>query len=908
MNSYRGLTKTQVTESRTRYGSNVLTPAQRESWVRLLLGKFNDPLIKILLVAAAVSIAIGFFSPESSVIESIGIVTAIFLATFISFINEFRAGKEFDILNKINDTSLVKVIRRNDDGESVVMQIPKSEVVMGDYVLVSTGDEIPADGDICECTELKVNESSLNGESKPSSKQAARVETYDTAYSPNRLYRGTTVSEGDGVYKVTAVGDSTEIGRTARQASEITGSSTPLSRQLDRLGKLIGKAGIWVAVLTFMTLCARDIVLGKFTMPFFSAHNMVTIIRFFMVAVTLIVMAVPEGLPMSITLSLAYSMRKMTAQHTLVRKMHACETMGAATVICTDKTGTLTLNKMQVSFCSAGAEPLFAAGVSANTTAFLNGEEIIGNPTEGALLLYLRSTGFDYLKLREKTEILQRIPFNSQTKYMATLCRIPGDVFRPDSTAPRYLLFIKGAPEIILSKCSGRYSPDTSTAGNAQAALDVAGELGEIALYQQKGMRSLSFAHIEIAAGPDGLSADIGQMVAEADFLYDGFASIQDPVREDVPSAMAECLKAGIDVKIVTGDTSLTAIEIARQSGLWTQEDTPEENAITGPEFERLTDEEASGRIGRIKVMSRARPSDKMRLVRLLQGLGEVVAVTGDGTNDAPALNYADVGLAMGSGTAVAKESSDIVLLKDSFASVVSAVRWGRSIYINIQKFIYFQLTVNVAALLIALAGPLLGVEFPLTVTQILWVNLIMDTLAALALATEPSYPEVMNNPPRKIDDFIITRGMWRGILSYGTGFFLTAAAFLLADKYLGFLSGFGAEHPVGNESGLTIPQLTIFFTLFVMMQFWNLFNARALGTGHSALYNLPGNSSFLLIAGLILVAQTAIVMFGGSAFRTVPLPFWMIGAVFAASSLVLLAGEAERWTVRKKNKLNNHV
>lgn len=905
MNSYRGLTKTQVTESRIRYGSNVLTPAKRESWVRLLLSKFNDPLIKILLVAAAVSIAIGFFSPESSLIESLGIVTAIFLATFISFINEFKAGKEFDILNRINDTSLVKVIRRNDGGESVVMQIPKSEVVVGDYVLVSTGDEIPADGDICECADLKVNESSLNGESRPSFKQAERAETYDTAYSPNRLYRGTTVSEGDGVYKVSAVGDSTEIGRTARQASEITGASTPLSRQLDRLGKLIGKVGIWVAVLTFMTLCARDIVFGKFTMPLFSAHNMLTIIRFFMVAVTLIVMAVPEGLPMSITLSLAYSMRKMTAQHTLVRKMHACETMGAATVICTDKTGTLTLNKMQVHFCSAGADSLFAAGVSANSTAFLNGDDIIGNPTEGALLLHLSSNGFDYLKLREKTEILQRIPFSSQIKYMATLCRISGDVFQGGDPAARYFLFIKGAPEIILSKCSGRNSAD-----GVRSALDAAGELREIAVFQQKGMRSLSFAHIELAAEPDGgfAHANIAEMVEGASFTYDGFASIQDPVREDVPAAMAECLKAGINVKIVTGDTSLTAIEIARQSGLWGEGDTPDVNAITGPEFERLTDAEASERIGSIKVMSRARPSDKMRLVRLLQGRGEVVAVTGDGTNDAPALNYADVGLAMGSGTAVAKESSDIVLLKDSFASVVSAVRWGRSIYINIQKFIFFQLTVNVAALLIALAGPILGVEFPLTVTQILWVNLIMDTLAAIALATEPSYPEVMDNPPRKVDDFIITRGMWRGILGYGICFFLASAAFLLADKYLGFLSGFGTDNPAGNESGLTIPQLTIFFTLFVMMQFWNLFNARALGTGHSALYKISGNRSFLFIAGLILVSQTAIVLFGGSAFRTVPLPPWMIGAVAVASLPVLLAGEAGRWVMRmkhEKEKLN---
>lgn len=918
MNSYRGLNNEQVAESRTKYGSNVLTPAKRESWVRLFLGKFNDPLIKILLVAATVSIAIGFFSEESSIIESVGIIVAIFLATFISFINEYKAGKEFDILNKLSDTTLVKVIREDENGNSVVMQIPKTEVVVGDYVIVASGDEIPADGDICECLELKVNESSLNGESKPSTKLAEKVDKFDTAYSPNKLYRGTTVSEGDAVYKVVAVGDATEIGKTARQASEITGVATPLSRQLEKLGKMIGKVGIWIAVLTFVILCARDIILGQFTAPFWSAHNITLLIKFFMIAVTLIVMAVPEGLPMSIALSLAYSMRKMTAQHTLVRKMHACETMGATTVICTDKTGTLTLNKMQVHFCSAEVDSLFATGISCNSTAFLNGDKVIGNPTEGALLLYLQSKGFDYSAIRNEVAQIHRLPFSSQTKYMATLCAVPPETMstwkgytiggqadgsvKDVNGVKRYFLFLKGAPEIVVSKC-GICNLDKGR-GDAFSEKD---ELAKIAEYQQKGMRSLSFAHYELSAEDvsrlenenagksASSSALITSLLDNADFVYDGFVSIQDPVREDVPKAMAECVKAGIGVKIVTGDTSLTAVEIARQSGLWKPEDIIGINSITGPEFEKLSDGEAVERIKEIKVMSRARPSDKMRLVKLLQKSGEIVAVTGDGTNDAPALNYADVGLAMGSGTAVAKESSDIILLNDSFTSVVSAVQWGRSIYINIQKFIYFQLTVNVAALLIALVGPMVGVEMPLTVTQILWVNLIMDTLAAIALATEPSDPEVMNRKPRKIEDSIITKKMWRGIIGYGVGFFIAALVFLLADKYFGFLCDFGADLFDGNESGLTFPQLTLFFTLFVYMLFWNLFNARALGTSHSAFHGLAKNRSFITIATVIFILQIVIIMIGGRAFRTVPIPFWTVLVVFALTSIVVWVGEISR-------------
>lgn len=867
MNYYKGLTHSEIEQSRLKHGANVLTPPKKKSWVKLLLEKFNDPLIKILLVAAVVSVAVGLFSPEGGLVESVGIIAAIILATFISFLNEYKAGKEFDILNKINDTTLVKVIRVLADGTSGVTQVPKNEIVVDDYVVITAGDELPADGVLQECIGLKINESSLNGESKPSSKQAEKSDSYDTAYSPNNVYRGTTVSEGDGIFKVTAVGDSTEIGKTARQASEVTEVETPLNKQLNRLGKLIGKVGIWLAAATFLTLFARDLINGSLTLEF-TASNVAKVVTFFMVAVTLIVMAVPEGLPMSITLSLAYSMRKMTAENTLVRKMHACETMGAATVICTDKTGTLTFNKMSVYYCSAPATEEFAYAIAGNSTAFLEGNEIIGNPTEGALLNHIKGLGFNYLELREKIKVLKRIPFTSQTKFMATIVELPGGERK---------LYLKGAPETLLSKCAQDCN------GLKINALE---ELKKIGEYQRKGMRSLSFAHCDITEASNDMApsevVDIEKIMESGRLVYDGFASIQDPIRESVPAAMGACERAGIAVKIVTGDTILTAIEIARQSGLWKEGDTMERNAITGPDFEKLSDTEALARAKELKVMARSRPADKMRLVKLLQGSGEVVAVTGDGTNDAPALNYADVGLAMGSGTAVAKESSDIILLNDSFASVVSAVQWGRSIYLNIQKFIYFQLTVNVAALLMAFVGPLVGIEFPLTVTQILWVNLIMDTLAAIALATEPSDKEVMNAQPRDTKAFIITRNMWRGIFGYGLGFFVINMALLFYYKMFD-----------GEPGDLTVRQLTVFFTLFVFMQLWNLFNAKALGTRHTAFHRFFGNRAFLFIAALILVLQIVIVEVGGEAMRAVPLSAGAILLIFSLSSLVAIVPQS---------------
>ncbi len=856
MRSYSGLTDSQVIKSRLEHGSNELTPPPRESWIKLLSGKFNDPIIQLLLFATLLSFITGYF--HGSVVESLGILLAVFLATFLSFINEYKAGKEFDILNKINDRTPVKVYRDNR-----VCRIPKNEIVVGDIVIIGQGDEIPADGIILDSMDLSTNESSLNGESAASKKTHIRADSYNGAYSPNHLYRSTTVAEGDGIMQITAVGDNTEIGKTARQASELTGAETPLNKQLNKLSKIIGKAGFAIAGLTFMALVVRDLIVGILSFDL-TVDNFTVLLSFFMIAVTLIVVAVPEGLAMSVTLSLAYSMRKMTAGNTLVRKMHACETMGATTVICTDKTGTLTQNKMTVQYCSVKADEDFATALALNSSAFLeerNGViSPVGNATEGALLLFLAERNFRYNDLRGKYKIIQRLVFSTERKFMATLA--------DTGIKDKLVLFIKGAPEIVINKCT-------------VAPAEKEKLLADIKQFQSKGMRCLAFAKTEIPL-LDG-KEPVGELIEKLKPEYTGFAAIADPIREDVPEEMRQCMDAGIQVKIVTGDTSVTAIEIARQAGLWLENDT-DANFITGADFEKLDDVRAKEAALRIKVMSRARPADKMRLVRLLQEAGAVVAVTGDGTNDAPALNYADVGLAMGSGTAVAKEASDIILLDDSFASVTTAVKWGRSIYLNIQKFIQFQLTINVVALVTALTGPFIGIEFPLTVTQMLWVNLIMDTFAALALATEPAYKDVMKKKPRGINDFIVTWGMLKNI-------FITGGIFLIV--LLVILSWFNRNGNISNY------ELSVFFTVFVMLQFWNMFNARTLGGVKSAFYKLRENKSFIIIAGIILILQFVIIQVGGRFFRTEPIKavHWLF--IIAGTSVTLWTGELYRFIKR---------
>ena len=858
MNSFKGLNNREVEENRERFGANILTPAKREKWYVLLLEKFKDPLIVILIIAAAISTAVSLLSENSSILESIGIIAAIFLATFVSFLNEYKAGKEFDILNSINDQTPVKVLRVKETGEEGVIEIPKSEIVVNDIVILSQGDEIPADGAVLQSNELKVNESSLNGESKPAKKFAQKVDSYKSAYSPNSLYRGTTVSEGEGFMIVERVGDATEIGKTARSASEITGVQTPLSKQLAKLGKQIGRVGITVSLLIFFALLFFEIKNG---LQITTSEGITHIITIFMLAVTLIVMAVPEGLPMSISLSLAYSMRKMTKENALVRKLHACETMGATTVICTDKTGTLTQNKMSVERATITLNPLTAAAISINSTAFLDGENILGSPTEGALLLYIKKNGFDYRALREKCEIVRRIPFSSKTKYMVSIVKM-GD---------GYMLYIKGSAELLLGMSSSL---------EREKKLK---EESDLLSAQKSGMRCIAFAHKELKENQ--VEEDEASLLT--DLIYDGFAAIEDPVREDVPEAMKRCLSAGIDVKVITGDNTKTAIEIARESGLWLETDREEVNAIAGPEFSLLTDEEALARAKSIKVMSRARPEDKLRLVKLLESMGEVVAVTGDGTNDAPALNYANVGLSMGSGTSVAKESSDIIILNDSFSTVVKAVEWGRSIYHNIQRFIFFQLTVNVAALLTAIAGPLLlNEEFPLTIMQVLWINLIMDTLAAIALASEPSDPEVMREKPRDNRESIITPVMWKKILFAGLGIFVASMLFMFLNK------------------SQSLKFETVFFTGFVFMQIWNLLNARVMGSTKSAFTALWKNKTFIVVLSLIILLQVIIVEFLPTGlFRTcrIGIEYW--GAIVAATSIVMIIGEIYRASKRNKSK-----
>jgi Ca2+-transporting ATPase len=933
--SFTGLSPAQVLESRLRYGSNVLTPPKRDPWWKEYLGKFEDPVIRILMVAAAIAIAVGV--AEGRIAEGVGIIIAILLATGIAYWNEHRAALEFDILNQSNDEVPFTVLR-----QLGYVLVARRDIVVGDLVRVEVGEEIPADGKLLEATSLQVSEARLTGESRPVEKGLGLEEKGET-YPSNRLLRGATVVDGHGLFEISAVGDHTEIGKTARESIGETNDETPLNKQLANLSKVIGVVGLGMAALTFIALVFRasfvgeislslnqwaiaaslffgiaislhriwlpvvfdgleiagtgieapaflesegilqwvkGIALGGFVALFCLAGIGLTVgfpsdswlpaeagrafLAFFMIAVTIIVVAVPEGLAMSVTLSLAYSMRKMAAGKTLVRRMHACETIGAATVICSDKTGTLTENAMRVveaSFAGTNGKGLpkedelrnlIIEAISANTTAHLShtsGEKsVLGNPTEGALLLWLDSLGFDYVEFRAGFKTEQQTTFNTERKTMSTSgFSIP--LARPVS-------YCKGAPEIILAECDSEWS--TGPVGlkeNRRQEIE-----SHLRTYQARGMRTLGFAI-------DGK-------------IWLGFVAIADPVRAEVPEAIAACRRAGVEVKIVTGDNPETAGEVGRIIGLGSSV------PVTGTDFAKATDTEASNLGFNLSILARARPKDKMRLVMLLKERGHVVAVTGDGVNDGPALNHADVGLSMGkTGSAVAKEASDIVLLDDSFNSIVNAIRWGRSLYANIQRFILFQLTINVAALIIALIGPFIDVALPLTVMQMLWINLIMDTFAALALATEPPDDGVMGRPPRPVDAFIVTRKMGINLFSTAFSFVIILVCVLLFFKNRGELLSDGA-----SRGG------TIFFTLFVLLQFWNLFNARCFGRSQSAFQGLGANPSFLTIAVAIIGGQILIVQFGGEAFRTVPLNLidWIF--LLGVSSIVLLVGETIRF------------
>ena len=853
----QGLGDAQVEASRSQHGENVLTPPRRTSYWKLYLDKYHDPIIQILLVAALVSLLLAFI--ERDFMETLGIILAVVIATTVGFYFECDAARRFNVLTAMNEDQRVKV-RRN----GRVTEVKRREVVVGDIILVEVGDEIPADAQLVEAVNPQVDESSLTGEPL-TTKSIDATKEGNEAYPPNVILRSTMVMNGRGTAVVTAVGDATEIGKVAQKSTESTSVKTPLNIQLDKLAKLISKIGTIVSVAAFVIFLVHDILTNSIWHGNDYFGMMHIVLNYFMMAVTLIVMAVPEGLPMAVTLALALNMRRMLKSNVLVRKLHASETMGAVTVICTDKTGTLTQNKMRVDHITPAnpsdpnSELLLNVAMAVNSTAELDGENVVGNPTEGALLLWLRDHDKHYATLRQQYKVVSQQPFSTEKKYMLTTVDM-GD---------KTMTFVKGAPEIVLNMCT----PDAPERQRAEEVL---------AHYQQQAMRTLAFAY---ATGDEP-------------FTLQGVVAISDPVRPDVPPAVAECQRAGIQVKVVTGDTSATAIEIARQIGVWPAHGEREEATwhITGTEWASLSDEEAFKRCMALRVMSRARPTDKQRLVEMLQRHGEVVAVTGDGTNDAPALNHAHVGLSLGSGTSVAKQASDITLLDDSFHAIANAVMWGRSLYKNIQRFLYFQLVVNLSALLLVLGGSIIGTEMPLTVTQILWVNLIMDTFAAMALASLPPSHEVMRNKPRRDTDFIISRPMARGILFCGMVFFLGMFMFLIWCE----------RHGAGSV--VDVHELTLFFTTFVMLQFWNLFNAKSLGSDYSAFRYFWRDGGLVLVLALVFIGQWIIVTFGGKMFRTLPLSFEEWGAITVGTSVVLWAGELwrawKRWCNRKLSVL----
>ena len=870
-----GLTDEQVKQSREQHGRNVLTPPHRTSLWKLYLDKYRDPIIQILLVAAFVSLILAFI--EHNFMETIGIFVAVFLATTVGFYFERDAAKKFNVLTALSEEQPVKVRRGGK-----VMQIPRHDIVVGDVALIEVGDEVPADGELLVSTDLQINESTLTGE--PITEKNTEGGG-DGAYPRNVILRSTMVMNGRGEFVVTAVGDATEIGKVAQKSTEQTSVKTPLYVQLDKLASMISKVGSVVSVAAFVIFLVHDIL----TNPAWGGKDYFymaeIVLDYFMMAVTLIVMAVPEGLPMAITLSLALNMRRMLKSNNLVRKLHACETMGAVTVICTDKTGTLTQNQMQVDelLPKDDNQHLLDVAIAINSTAELDEDKAIGNPTESALLLWLKSQDKDYRELRHQAKVLKQQPFSTEKKYMATIAEVDGE---------KYLL-VKGAPEIVLDLCEmeERYRNQA---------------LRELDEWQHKAMRTLAFAYRRIDRGEAASEKSvptIGQLLSAKDFTLQALVAITDPIRKDVPAAVKECRHAGIEVKVVTGDTAATAMEIGKQIGVFEDEaenigadgdmTSLDQQMITGEQWEALSDEEAYKRAKDIRVMSRARPTDKQRLVAMLQKHGEVVAVTGDGTNDAPALHYAHVGLSLGSGTSVAKEASDMTLLDDSFKSIANAVMWGRSLYRNLQRFLFFQLVVNVAALLLVLGGSIIGTEMLLTVTQILWVNLIMDTFAALALASLPPSHEVMNDKPRKATDFIINKGMAFGILFCGIAFFIVMFAMLIYCERRG-------------KGGVDVHELTVFFTTFVMIQFWNLFNAKSLGSNRTAFRHFLKDKGMILVLALVLVGQWLIVTFGGEMFRTVPLSLteWLV--IIGATSIVLWVGEIWRAFKRLLAKRKN--
>ena len=912
-----GLTQEEVTRSRSKHGDNILTPPEKDSLWKQFFEKFTDPIIRILLIALLLSIGVSVYQlctgaeGWSVMLEPLGIFVAVMLATTVGFVFEVSANKKFDILNQTEDEKLVTVFR-----DGMVQRIERKDVVVGDSVIIDTGDEVPADGTLVEAISLMVNESDLTGE--PSCHKTTEKAEFnpEATYPSNYICRGSSVMEGHGVFVVKKVGDATEWGKVYRGAQIDNKVKTPLNEQLDRLGQGITIASYVIAGLIVALRLLMYFVYGK-NEPFqwmdFARYTLNTL----MIAVTLIVVAVPEGLPMSVTLSLALSMKRMLETNNLVRKMHACETMGAATVICSDKTGTLTKNRMSLGdsrifglrnerLDDSEVARLMTMGIAINSTAYLDYSDkkkvkVVGNPTEGALLLWLFDNNVDFERIRDKAKIVKQLPFTTKYKYMATVVKT--------GISGEYILYVKGAPEILIKRCMTvrMLSGEESIEGVRK---EVETKLQE---YQSKAMRTLGFAYKYLT------EEDVNQVFANnklqvEDLCFLGIVGINDPIRDDVSDAIRECLDAGISVKIVTGDTPGTAQEIGRQVGLWKEEDATERQMITGKEFNLLTDDQLRERIGDLKIMSRARPSDKERLVRLLQEQGEVVAVTGDGTNDAPALNKAQIGLSMGDGTSVAKEASDITILDNSFKSIARAVMWGRSLYLNIQRFILFQMTINVAACLIVLIGAVLGTTSPLTVTQMLWINLIMDTFAAMALASLPPDESVMKDKPRERTAFIITKDMGRRIIGIGLLFVVVLFGFIqyFGHCEVGSLADFSFHDYFSNffkfrhvNRNIDAKELSMLFTIFVFMQFWNIFNAKAYHTGQSALKGLlhkDVSRGFGITLLIIALGQVLIVTFGGEMFNVMPLPLGDWIRIVLGTSVILWIGEIERLVKKKRN------
>ena len=892
---YKGLSEAQVLENRRKYGENTLTPTEKESLWKQFLEKFTDPIIIILLVALIFSFGVSTYEfivhneGLNAFLEPVGILFAILLATGVAFYFEVKANKQFEILNQVNDDIYYKVIR-----EERVSQVLKKDIVVGDIVLLETGEEVPADGELLEAISLHINESTLTGEPMVHKTTNPTEFEQEATYPSNYICRGTSVVDGHCVLEVKKVGDATEYGKVFEGVQIDSTIKTPLNEQLDHLADLITKVSYAIAAL---------VIIGRLIVYFSSQVNNIEsidwvlfggyLLNTVMIAITVVVVAVPEGLPMSVTLSLAYSMRRMMATNNLVRKMHACETMGAATVICTDKTGTLTQNQMTIYetyFNPSANEKLIAESMAVNSTAYLDfsAQEkptVLGNPTEGALLLWLYSKGINYLPIREECEVIQQLTFSTERKYMATLVR--------SAALGKNILYVKGAPEIVMTFCH--------EGGEFCSTISQTDFEGKLLQYQQQAMRTIGFAY-KVIDDPKTVISENGKLVING-LQFIGITAIADPVRADVPAAIEECMHAGIQVKIVTGDTPGTAKEIARQIRLW-DDSCSDINHITGAEFAAMNDAELLERIPHLRVISRARPLDKARLVNLLQQRGEVVAVTGDGTNDAPALKAAQVGLSMGDGTSVAKEASDITILDNSFSSIGKAVMWGRSLYLNIQRFILFQMTINVAACIIVLFGAFLGVQSPLTVTQMLWVNLIMDTFAALALASLPPSQRVMNDPPRQRKANIITKEMTRGIFGVGGLFVLLLFGFIqyFKNEDIASLTQFSITDYFANffhfrsfENGLSAYELSLFFSIFVMLQFWNMFNAKAYRTGRSAFAEIGKSQGFIMIAAAIIIGQVVITTFGGAMFSVTPLLLTDWCLIIAATSLVLWIGELLR-------------